>query len=121
MKRLLILSGLIMTWSSAIGEAQPASVSSTLSVTVFPQYGLSFSPANPTIPCNIPGGTVVAAVVVSGGDGNPTTLSISGDTTDFTLSGSNIVVVPGGITSASGKCPLVASVVETVTVNATQP
>jgi hypothetical protein len=43
------------------------------------------------------------------------TLSMTGDTTDFVLSGSNVVVGPNGITLAD------CGMTETVTVTATQP
>jgi hypothetical protein len=103
--------------SLAIGsfQAQAASVSATLSVTVQAPLAVVFTPATPTIACSTPAGTVVSALSVTGGDGNAVTWSLAGDTTDFALSGSNLVVSSGGITSAdSGKT-------DTVTVTATQP
>jgi len=45
---------------------------------------------------------------VTGGDGNPITWSISGDTTDFALSGNNVVVGPNGVAAADcGKVNIV--------------
>ena len=95
-----------------------ASVSATLSITVQPASApltISFSPLNPTEACTVAAGTVVSTVSTSGGDGNPVTLSMTGDTTDFVLSGSNVVVGPNGITLAD------CGMTETVTVTATQP
>ena len=96
-----------------------------LVIKVNPALALAFNPSAPSIACNVPGGTLVAAITASGGDGNPITLSITGDTTDFALSATtlpaNVIVASGGITSASGKCPLTAPVTETVTINASQP
>ena len=96
-----------------------------LVIKVNPALALAFNPSAPSIDCNIPGGTLVAQIIPSGGDGNPITLGITGDTTDFALSATtapaNVIVASGGITSATGKCPLAAAVTETVTINASQP
>ena len=96
-----------------------------LVIKVNPALALAFNPSAPSIDCNIPGGTVVADITSTGGDGNPITLSISGDTTDFALSATalpaNVIVASGGITSATGKCPITTPVTETVTINASQP
>jgi hypothetical protein len=66
------------------------------------------------IPNSIPPGTSVASINLSGGDGNPISLGMTGDTTDFAISGSKIVVSKSGI--APGHC----RAVYTVTVKATQ-
>jgi len=102
--------------SAAVGtSAHAASVSGTLSITIQSPLAVVFTPSNPTIACAAMAGTVVSAVSTTGGDGNAVTLAISGDTTDFALSGSNVVVATGGITSPDcGK-------LENVTVTATQP
>ena len=82
-----------------MAPAQPASAAgSTVTVTIMPQLSVAFSPALPAIACNAAPGTVVAGMSAVGGDGNPVTIAVTGgDTTDFTLSGSNIVVGPSGI------------------------
>jgi hypothetical protein len=69
----------------------------------------------PQIACNAPAGTLVMALQTSGGDGNPITYAIAGDTTDFALSGSNVVVGNNGIAPANCGKP------NAVTVTATQP
>jgi hypothetical protein len=90
------------------------SATATLSITVQAPLAVVFTPSSPTEACSTAAGTVVSALSVTGGDGNTVTWSISGDTTDFALSGANIVVGPNGITSADcGK-------IDTVTVTATQ-
>jgi hypothetical protein len=71
---------------------------------------------SPAVPCEAVPGTVVASVRVSGGDGNPVTMTISGgDVGDFALSGTDLVVAGGGI--APARC----GSVRTVTIQATQP
>lgn len=84
--------------------------------TVQQALALVFNPATPTIACNATPGTVVAAVSTTGGDGNAATFATSGgDTTDFVVNGTNVVVGPSGIAASScGKTM-------TVTVTATQP
>jgi hypothetical protein len=75
---------------------------------------VTFSPASPTVLCAAAPGTTVSTIGTSGGDGNSITLSISGDTTDFDLSGTNIVVGPNGITTPD------CGQVDIVTVTGTQ-
>ena len=62
---------------------------------------LLLNPSSTTEECFIPGGTVVSTVDASGGDGNAITLSMTGNTTDFSLDATtppaNVVVVSGGI------------------------
>jgi hypothetical protein len=80
---------------------------------------LFVSPPAPTIICTLPGGAVVAQITTAGGDGNPISLSLTGDTTDFVLSGiappANVLVAPTNIS------PTVCGDVVNVTVTATQP
>jgi hypothetical protein len=54
----------------------------------------------PSVACDAPPGTVVARLLLSGGDGNPISYTISGDTADFRLRGSVIVVGYAGIDRA---------------------
>jgi hypothetical protein len=122
MKRLALLVGLLASpapWSSQ-GQALAGSVTSTLQITVQAPLQIVFTPPNPTVICSATPGTVVAALSVTGGDGNAPTWAISGDTTDFALSGSNIVIAAGGITAAG--CPVAPALtkLDNVVVTATQ-
>ena len=116
MKRSVILSlvfGLGLCNGAVANAANTAT--GTLSVVIQSPLAIVFTPAAPTISCSTAVGTVVTAISTTGGDGNAVTYTISGDTTDFALSGSNIVVASGGITSADcGKT-------EAITVGASQP
>ncbi len=102
--------------SAAAGSsALAASTSNTVTITIQAPLEIVFTPSSPTIACAAAAGTVVSAVSTTGGDGNAVTLTMSGDTTDFALSGSNVVVASSGITGSDcGKT-------ESVTVTATQP
>jgi len=100
MKKMLLFSTAILSLAIGSFQAQAASVSATLSVIVQAPLAVVFTPATPTIACSTSAGTVVSALSVTGGDGNAVTWSLAGDTTDFALSGSNLVVASGGITSA---------------------
>lgn len=109
---LLILAG------PAVAATATQTVTSTLTIVINAPLAISFSPANPTINCNAAAGTVVSAISQSGGDANPVTVSISGDTTDFALSATtlpaNVIVGTNGIAAADcGKT-------NTVTITATQ-
>jgi len=100
--------------AAASTSARAASATATLLITVLPPLSVSFSPASPSIGCGAAPGTVVAAVATAGGDGNAVSLAIAGDTGDFALSGSNVVVGPNGVAPANcGKT-------NSVTVSATQ-
>jgi hypothetical protein len=105
----LLLVGLLAS------PALAGSVTSTLPITVQAPLAIVFTPASPTIPCSAPAGTVVSALSLTGGDGNTPTWGIAGDTTDFALSGANIVVGTNAIASADcGKT-------NNVSITATQP
>jgi hypothetical protein len=54
----------------------------------------------PSLPCDAPPGTVVARMLIGGGDGNPISYTMSGDTQDFRIRGSVVVVGLGGINRA---------------------
>ena len=103
--------------------AVAATVSTTgqLSITVFNPPIVSFNPANPQVVCNAAPGTQVAAVTVSGGDGKAITQTLSGDTTDFALTGGNVVVGTNGIAASSCPVPPALTAPQSVTVTATQP
>lgn len=96
--------------------------STTVSIQVSQRLIVVATPTNPTVACNDPAGEVVAAIAVTGGNGKPITLGMTGATTDFALSGStppaNVVIAPGGITVDS--CSTTLPATETVTITATQ-
>ena len=95
--------------------SQAGNVSGTLSIKIQPALAISFAPTSPTVDCTAAPGTVVAAISTSGGNGNAATPAITGgNSTDFAISGSNIVVAANGIASANcGKT-------QSVTITATQ-
>ena len=105
---------------TASAHAQAANVAATLTITM--QAGALaalLNPSSATEACNVPGGTVISTVSISGGDGNPITLSMTGNTTDFALSATtppaNVVVAPGGVILAD------CNKSYTNTITATQP
>jgi hypothetical protein len=108
-------AGALTLVACCAGNANAASVSQTLSIVIQSSLVMTFTPAAPTIPCNAAAGTVVASFVLSGGDGNtvPTSPTLAGDTTDFAISGTNIVVGPSGIAAAN--CGRTVSVTVTAT------
>jgi hypothetical protein len=84
---------------SALAESElRASVSVPFQVKIVPAPPLvvSFSPTTVKVACDVPAGTVVATVSTEGGNGKPITPVLSG-TTDFVLSGWNVVVAHAGI------------------------
>jgi hypothetical protein len=115
MKRLPFLTLLLFALLLGPVARASTSVSQSFTITIYPALVIVFTPAAPSIGCTTPAGTVVSTLSVTGGDGNPVSYSITGgDTTDFVLSGTSIVVASGGITSPDcGKS-------ESVTVTATQ-
>ncbi len=96
--------------------AQASSVSGTISITVAaPALALVISPSIAAVACEVTAGTTISALSTTGGDGNPVTFSLAGDTTDFVLSGADVVVGPNGIAAAN------CNATQTVTVTARQP
>ncbi len=90
----------ILVCAALIPMASPAlagSATATLSITVQAPLAIVVTPPSATEACGTAPGTVVTALSITGGNGNPVTWSISGDTTDFALSGSTVVVGPSGI------------------------
>jgi hypothetical protein len=67
-----------------------------------------------SLACNSPPGTVVARLLPTGGDGKAITFSIVGDTADFRIRGTVIVVNVNGID------PTHCGSTRTVTVTASQ-
>ena len=101
-------------------NATTLSVKGTLTITITAPLTIAFSPPNPSVACLAPPGTVVATMVPSGGDNTTITWALAGDTTDFAISGTNLVVGPNGI--AASTCPVAPATTNTVneTVTATQ-
>jgi hypothetical protein len=88
----------------AVAQSQAASVTATASITITPApppplAGPFFNPPSPvTVACNAAPGSFVTAISTTGGDSNPVTYTLgTGDTGDFAISGSNLVVGPNGI------------------------
>jgi hypothetical protein len=90
------------------GAASAASVSTPLSLRIYPALVVTFSPTTAKVPCDTPSGTVIATVMTKGGNGNPITPVLSG-TTNFALQGANLVVAQAGIAVAdcNGKSEMV--------------
>jgi hypothetical protein len=102
--------------AAPISSAWAGSVTGTLPITIQAPLAVVFTPAEGMIACNAPAGAVVSAISVTGGDGNPATFTASGgDTSDFAVSGSNVVVGANGI--AAAHCGQTLN----VTVGASQP
>jgi len=101
---------------AADAPAQAGSATTTLQITIQSPLAIAFSPTNPTIACNAAAGSVVSAMSVTGGDGNPATFSATGgDTSDFAVNGVDVVVGTNGIAAANcGKTM-------TLTITANQP
>jgi hypothetical protein len=106
--------------ANATLTATTLSVRGTLTITITAPLAITFSPSNPTVACQAPPGTVVATLVPTGGDNTTITWALAGDTTDFAISGVNLVVGPNGI--AASTCPVAPATTNTVneTVTATQ-
>jgi hypothetical protein len=105
--------------NAAISNAS-ISVKGTLNITITAPLAITFSPPNPTVACQAPPGTVVATLVPTGGDNTTITWSLAGDTTDFAISGTSLVVGPNGI--AASTCPVAPATTNIVneTITATQ-
>jgi hypothetical protein len=129
--RLQVIAGycrpaLLAVWPAQAAEvnatlnATTLSVKGTLTITVTAPLNFTFSPPNPSVACLAPAGTVVTTMVPTGGDNTAITWSLAGDTTDFAISGANLVVGPNGI--ATSTCPVAPATTNTVneTVTGTQ-
>lgn len=82
--------------------AQAGSVSGTISITMAPPASvLVISPSIASLACEVTAGTMISALSTTGGDGNRVTFWLAGDTTDFVLSGADVVVGPNGIAAAN--------------------
>jgi hypothetical protein len=113
MKNAFLLTAALLLGAPA---AHAGSVTATLPITIQAPLAIVFTPAAPSIPCSAPPGTIVSAVSLTGGDGNPGTFTPSGgDTNDFAVNGVDVVVGPNGI--AAAHCGQINS----ITIIGTQP
>jgi hypothetical protein len=126
MKNAFLLAVALQVAASPILPAWAGNVTATLPITIQAPLVIVFTPPNPTIPCNAAPGTVVAALSVTGGDGNPATYTASsGDTTDFAVApgangGANVAVGSAGIAAAN--CGTATGPkIENVGITASQP
>lgn len=118
MRKLLLTFASVLALGSA--AAQAASVSGSLSITVSPPaIGLVINPSAATVACSAVVGSVVSTASITGGDGNPATFSMTGNTTDFSINPSTGVVTVGSGSSAiaTADCGKTFS----NTISATQP
>ena len=98
MKRFLLLGLLLLP----LHARAASTVSQTLSIVVQGSFVLVVNPSSVTLACAAAPGTVVASMTTSGGDGNAITFTLTGNnTTDFVISGKNVVVAPAGIAPAN--------------------
>jgi hypothetical protein len=118
MRKALLAAVASLALSAGAANADAASVSGTLSITVSPPaFALVLNPSSATEACAVAGGTVVSTASVTGGDGNAVTFSMTGNTTDFVIGSATgvVTVAPAGVVLADcGKS-------YTNTVTATQP
>jgi hypothetical protein len=104
------------------GPAVAASVTLDIPITIQAPPKIVLTPPNPTVLCTAAPATVVSGLGLTGGDGNPATYTaIGGDTTDFGVSGTNLVVGPSGIAAANCPQPGQPNNVEIITIQANQP
>ena len=104
------------------GPAFAGSVTFDIPITIQAPAKIVFNPAAPIVKCDAPPAWVVSSMSLTGGDGNPATYkAIGGDTTDFGVDGSNVVVAPSGIAPANCPQPGQPNNVETITIQANQP
>ncbi len=89
---------------ATVASGQAATVSGTLTIVIAPPaLALVINPSNVGEACEVPAGTVVSQLSISGGDGNPVTFAltpVNKNATDFVISGSNVVVGANGIAAA---------------------
>jgi len=103
-------------------QAFAGSVTFDIPITIQAAAKIVFSPPNPMVACDAPPAWIVSSMSLTGGDGNPATYkAIGGDTTDFGVDGSNVVVAPSGIAPANCPQPGQPNNVETITIQANQP
>lgn len=98
LKRFLLLGLLLLPLQAWAANT----VSQTLSIVVQGNFVLVVNPSSASLACAAAPGTIVASMTTSGGDGNAITFTLTGNnTTDFVISGKNVVVAPAGIVPAN--------------------
>jgi hypothetical protein len=109
-------------FASAGRPAFAASVTFDIPITIQAPPQIVFTPPKPIVKCDVPPATVVSAMSLTGGDGNPATYTaVGGDTTDFAVAGSNVVIGASGIAAANCPQPGQPDNIEIITIQASQP
>jgi hypothetical protein len=113
----ILALGMATALVGAVAEGSATTVTGPTITFQFATAALSIVESVPTtnLACPLGAGVIVASLSTLGGDGNAVTFALSGDTTDFAISGSNIVTGTAGVPIS--KCG--TSV--TVTPSASQP
>ena len=110
---------------AAVLAGSPAfagSVTIDIPITIQAPAKIVVTPPAPIVACNAASGSLVAGMSLTGGDGNPATFTaVGGDTTDFAVAGSNLVVGQSGIAAANCPQPGQPNNVEIITIKAEQP
>jgi hypothetical protein len=114
-----VLAAALLAGASFPAFATTTVTKGTLTVVISPSaLALLMNGQNPAFvnaACSAPASTVVASLSTTGGDGSAVMFGITGgDTTDFTISGSSVVVGQNGISSSD------CGQSETLTVSASQ-
>jgi hypothetical protein len=114
MRRRLLALGLAFFAAAIVAAKSYAAqtASAALSVTVAMPLTVTLAPAKATVPCNAAPGTLIAAIITTGGNGGP--ITFLSDATDFLVAGAKVVVGPGGL---AARC---AGITENVGISATQ-
>jgi hypothetical protein len=88
----------------AATQSGVGSATATAQITIQQPLVISANPPEVTMPCTSPPDTFISALSAAGGNGNPVTYrTTAGDTSDFAMSGADLVVGPNGIDPAH--CP----------------
>ena len=102
--------------------ALAGSVTFDIPITIQAPPKIVFTPPAPIVKCDAAATTFVSSMSLTGGDGNPATYTaVGGDTTDFAVAGSNLVVGQSGIAAANCPPPGQPNNVEIITIKADQP
>ena len=101
MRKRLALLGLASAVGLCVfgGLAFGGTTNTTVTITIASPMKITVVPSAPSIACETPAGTAIAALSLVGGTGSPVAYSVSGSA-DFAVSGSNLVIGPNGIASA---------------------
>ena len=101
MRKRLALLGLASAVGLCVfgGLAFAGTTNTTVTITIASPMKITVVPSAPSIACETPAGTAIAAMSLVGGTGSAVAYSVSGSS-DFAVSGSNLVVGPNAIASA---------------------